>query len=42
MQELWTVIISSKGHFLVGRLRGEMPLAVDEKIGIFLLNILES
>ena len=42
MQELLAVIISSKGHFSVDRLREEMPLAVDDKIGIFLLNIFES
>lgn len=42
MQELSAVIISSKAHFSVDRLREEMPLAVDDKIGIFLLNIFES
>lgn len=35
MQELSAVIISSKAHFSVDRLREEMPLAVDDKIGIF-------
>ena len=42
MQELSTVIISSKEPFPVDRLGEEMLLAVDDKIGIFLLSTLES
>lgn len=42
MQALSTVIISSKEPFSVDRLREEMLLAVDDKIGIFLLSTLES
>lgn len=42
LQELSTVIISSKEPFSVDRLREEMLLAVDDKIGIFLLSTLES